>query len=108
MAVETRTMTIGLVIPTLNEEPFIATTLKSVLNQPYINDIVVVDGGSSDNTLEIVKELGINIIQSSGGRGVQLEVGWRAVQGDIIWFLHADSLPPPKATSLIIEAFNNT
>ena len=36
-----------------------------------------------------------------------MEAGWRAVDGDIIWFLHADSVPPPNATSLINEAFQN-
>ncbi len=107
MAIEARTITIGLVIPTLNEEPFIAKTLKSVQNQPYIKDIVVVDGGSSDNTLEIVKGFGVDVIQSPRGRGIQLETGWRAVNGDITWFLHADSIPPPNATTLISKAFQD-
>ena len=78
------------VIPTLNAAPMLADTLVRIR---AADEIVVVDGGSSDETVAIAEGHGARVIRSPKGRGLQLRSGGEAARGDWLLFLHADTLP---------------
>lgn len=87
---------LGVVIPTLNAAGGLAGTLRALsVPTPGLSvDVVVVDGGSTDATLDIAQRFGARIATAEGGRGPQLAEGARAVLGDWLLFLHADTRPP--------------
>lgn len=94
---------ISIIIPTLNEESKIGSILASLQDVRGHYEILVVDGGSNDGTIEVASKLGAKIISAPKGRGMQLAAGAEAAAGDIFWFLHADTIPPADA----IEQINN-
>lgn len=84
-------MSISVIIPTLNEAGQIGSLLDT-LYQVEDLEIIVVDGGSSDDTLEIVKQYSLTkCLQSDRGRGLQMNQGAQHAKGEILFFLHADS-----------------
>lgn len=91
-------MEISVIIPTLNEELLILKTLEAVSRLQNVSEIVVVDGGSTDNTAGIVENFQyikpLKLISaSSPGRGKQLHEGTLHATGNIFWFIHADTRP---------------
>ncbi len=98
---------ISIIIPVLNEETCIGNTLKYLWknsNGDYLHEILVVDGGSSDRTVEIAKKEGAKVITTSKGRAKQLNAGARNAQGDILYFLHVDTLPPKNFDQSVVRA----
>ncbi len=96
---------ISIVIPALNEAGSIEVTLQRL--QPIRQrggEVVLVDGGSIDQTVEIAPPYVDQIIHSSPGRALQMAAGAAAAEGDLLWFLHADTLVPEAAESLIESA----
>lgn len=70
-------------------------------------EIIVVDGGSTDKTREIAEELGAKfIISEHKGRAVQMNLGAKIARGDILLFLHGDTLLPPNYQELIINTLS--
>ncbi|MBT3233477.1 MAG: glycosyltransferase family 2 protein [Calditrichaeota bacterium] len=100
-------MNISVIIPCLNEEPMLERTLSAVIVQDAISDVVVADGGSSDRSIGIAIKNGAKVTVGDSGRGTQLNAGWRASDGEILWFLHADTRPDKRASNLIIDAFKD-
>lgn len=84
---------ISVIIPTLNEELTLEKNLISVGNSKDV-EIIVSDGGSNDATLAIAKRLAGKTLSSPAGRGAQMNVGASAASGDILLFLHADTILP--------------
>src|SRR3989339_1601073 len=89
-------MKISVVIPTLNEESHIEKTLLSVIKQEGDYELYVVDGGSSDNTVAIARKYAC-VINSQLGRANQMNAGAKLCTGDILLFLHADTILPDNA-----------
>ena len=89
-------MKISVIIPTLNEESHIEKTLLSVIKQEGDYELYVVDGGSSDNTVAIARKYAC-VINSKRGRAIQMNAGTMSCKGDILLFLHADTLLPDNA-----------
>lgn len=87
---------ISVIIPTLNEESYIEKTLRSIIKQDGEYEFSVVDGGSTDNTIAIAKRY-TRVINSKSGRAIQMNTGARLCQGDILLFLHADTVLPDNA-----------
>ena len=88
-------MMISIVIPALNEAQTIGTSLAHLQGFDCHPDIIVVDGGSTDGTLEIVRSFPeVTVLQSPQGRGCQMNRGADAARGDILFFLHADTRLP--------------
>jgi rSAM/selenodomain-associated transferase 2 len=98
---------IAVVIPALDEAETIARAVESAREPAGPGgasarvDVVVVDGGSRDPTAERARAAGAKVIRSPAGRARQLEVGWRATDGEVVLFLHADTrLPRGYATAI--------
>lgn len=96
-----------MVIPTLNEEQAIGGTLRRVRALEGDPEIIVVDGGSSDRTTAIAREVGAKVLTAERGRGTQLAAGAAQATGNILWFLHADTHPPSDAISHIVSAIRS-
>ena len=82
---------LSIIIPTLNEEDGLAGLLSSVLKEPQ-TEVIVVDGGSSDATCQIAEQAGARVICCGKGRGRQMNAGAALARGEVLLFLHADSL----------------
>jgi rSAM/selenodomain-associated transferase 2 len=94
---------ISIIIPTLNEAENIKEAI--VTTQPNTNiEVIIVDGGSKDNTIEIAQSLNVKVISSSPGRAVQMNAGAVAASGNILLFLHADTRLPTGFDDMIRTA----
>ena len=86
---------ISVIIPVYNEEGVIGKTvryLKDVSGHDRIREIIVVDGGSSDNSVNEAEKEGARVIESARkGRAAQMNEGARMAEGDILYFVHAES-----------------
>jgi rSAM/selenodomain-associated transferase 2 len=83
--------TISIIIPVLNEEGQIGGLLRRL---PEGMQIIVVDGGSADSTVEIASSYGCKVITNCKGRALQMNAGADIASGDVLVFLHADCLLP--------------
>ncbi len=88
-------MRISVIIPCLNEEKSILNCIKSAKRFSSF-EIIVVDGGSTDRTVEVAEQAGARILKTKKGRGIQLQEGASAATGEILLFLHADSVIKEK------------
>ena len=80
---------ISVIIPVLNEDRILEKTLCRLLPELSGHELIIVDGGSTDTTVEIAKEYG-TVISSDRGRAKQLNAGAEKANGEILIFLHAD------------------
>lgn len=94
---------ISIIIPVLNEAGSLPQTIASLPSLKSI-EIIVVDGGSQDNTPEIAKTLGVKIIQTQPGRASQMNAGAEVATGDILLFLHSDTLLPPNFGQWVLQS----
>ena len=85
---------ISVIIPTLNASESLLRTINSV--KLAADEVIVVDGGSTDGSVQIAKEAGARVIKTGSGRGLQLSVGASGAQNDQLLFLHADTHLGPK------------
>ncbi|NJB71869.1 rSAM/selenodomain-associated transferase 2 [Saonia flava] len=98
---------ISIIIPVLNEEENIGKLLSYIKNNSSpknIKEILVVDGGSKDKTVTISNTHAVNILHSEKGRPIQMNLGAKNAKGDILYFLHADTLPPKNFDESIVKA----
>ncbi len=101
---------ISVIIPALNEGNYLGETLSCLKNlNPEPFETIGVDGGSTDRTSDIFKEFNIPVIQThKASRPIQMNAGSRSAKGNILVFLHADTLPPPDLVSLVQNHLSNT
>lgn len=94
---------ISIIVPVLNEEKAIENLLKGLNSLKGEKEIVVVDGGSSDSTVEIASNYG-KVVRSKKGRGVQMNEGAKIARGNVLWFVHSDSKVSQNALEAIKKA----
>jgi rSAM/selenodomain-associated transferase 2 len=93
---------ISVVIPAWNEERALPRTLASVFAQAMPYQVIVADGGSTDDTRSIAAaDPRVSLVSAPKGRASQMNAGARRARGDWILFLHADTRLPPGALSAI-------
>ena len=105
---------ISVIIPVLNEAKNIGGLLDYLVqnsNDPLISEILVVDGGSTDGSQKIVSELSktqpkIIGLNSPKGRAKQMNFGASQSKGSVLYFLHADSIPPKHFDQFIVDAMD--
>ncbi len=95
----------SIIIPVLNEEKILRSNLELVIKFKDQAEIIIVDGGSTDNSMQICRGFGLPVYKSSKGRGIQLNKGAELSKGEIILFLHADTKLPPDALKIIDDFF---
>ncbi len=104
---------ISIIIPVLNEENLIQQQLNSIIKQvsdlPIVREIIVVDGGSSDDTVKIASSFSqVKVLSSEKGRAKQMNLGAKNAKAEILYFLHIDSIPPTDFDLHILVAHQNS
>lgn len=98
-------MKLSIIVPTLNEAAQIVDTLVPLQAlRAQGHEVLVVDGGSEDGTLEHAPALCDRVINAQRGRARQMNAGARAACGDVLWFLHADTRVSAAAISALLAA----
>ncbi|MDD2587059.1 MAG: TIGR04283 family arsenosugar biosynthesis glycosyltransferase [Syntrophomonadaceae bacterium] len=97
---------ISVVVPVLNEAKIIDKLLGKISNLPG-TEVIICDGGSTDDTVKVCRRYTDNIVHSRPGRGFQLNRGAEQASGDILFFLHADSLIDTKVFDDIRQAIEH-
>lgn len=97
--------TISIIIPVLNEESSIESAFSHA--RKIADEVIIVDGGSTDGTLEILSGFDCKLFHSSRGRGQQLYAGAEQSTGDILLFLHADTWLPADARAQLLECWKS-
>jgi rSAM/selenodomain-associated transferase 2 len=99
---------ISLIIPTYNEEGFIGPTIDAALcaaKKDLLAEVIVMDGGSTDGTMKEAEAAGARVVVSPcKGRAAQMNAGANEAHGELLYFLHADSIPPEGYTQRIVDA----
>lgn len=98
---------ISVIVPVLNEAGLIGNFLKFLKANSTANnikEIIVVDGGSTDMTVQLACDLGVTVIRSEKGRAKQMNTGAQYATGTILYFLHVDTLPPNNFDQTILDA----
>jgi rSAM/selenodomain-associated transferase 2 len=99
-------MRISIVIPVLNEEKTLAAAVAA-LQELKPDELIIVDGGSTDRTPQICAAARATVIHCSRGRGLQMNAGARQAIGDILLFVHADTRLPASALDDIRTAMRD-
>ena len=94
---------LSVIIPTLNEEEWIGQAVESAKNATNV-EVIVVDGGSRDRTMDVARAKGARIVRSSPGRGKQMNAGAAVADGKILLFLHADTVLSAGYAKSVAEA----
>jgi rSAM/selenodomain-associated transferase 2 len=94
---------VSIIIPTLNESASLGRTLRCLNSlDPAVEEILVVDGGSRDETVEIARSYNAKVFASErAGRSIQMNRGAAEATGDILCFLHADTSVPDDLVTVI-------
>ncbi|WP_027359237.1 glycosyltransferase [Desulforegula conservatrix] len=105
--------TLSVIIPVLNEESGIGQCIRSIRQDSSVTEIIVIDGGSNDNTANIAKNEEAEVIihklpfTDGGGRGGQIKAGLFQASGDAVAIIHADSIISAPIFNHIIDTLNN-
>src|SRR5919197_1256864 len=94
---------ISIIIPALDEEERLPGLLLALRTEQIEKEVIVVDGGSRDRTAASACRLGATVLMSAPGRGTQIRQGTAAASGDILLFLHADTVFPPGGLKRVAE-----
>ena len=100
-------MLVSVIIPALNEAAHIVDCVQAA-RRDYTDDdveIIVVDGGSADDTRELIPD-DVRTLESARGRAVQMNLGAEAANGDILVFCHADTQLPEGWRTGVVEALS--
>ncbi|MGD7036368.1 TIGR04283 family arsenosugar biosynthesis glycosyltransferase [Methylotuvimicrobium buryatense] len=99
-------MHFSIIIPTLNEQTSIVECLGKLQHLREHAEIIVSDGGSSDRTVALAEDLADLVLTGSVGRAKQMNRGAKHAHGEVLIFLHADTVLPEQALNSISQALN--
>ena len=96
---------VSIIIPTLNEVHTICLTLDAIAANGTAHEVIVVDGGSSDGTADLAEQRGVRLVRATQcNRAIQMNQGKGLAAGNVLLFLHADTLIAPEALTKIADA----
>jgi rSAM/selenodomain-associated transferase 2 len=100
---------LSIILPVINEEETLPDVLARLQYLRQLgHEIIVVDGGSRDNSLMLAQQAADNVIVSQPGRAVQMNSGAELATGDVLLFLHADTVLPEGAEQILSEIEGDT
>ena len=99
-------VSISVVIPVFNEAAHIERCLSAIPVGVPVCEVIVADGGSTDETVGLARAKGARVIHSEKGRGIQIAAAAQAAKGDVLLILHADSMLRAGAAEQIIRALS--
>ncbi|MDQ7058769.1 MAG: glycosyltransferase [Ghiorsea sp.] len=99
---------LAIVIPVFNEEKYLPHALKEIqrLELETTDELVFIDGGSNDNTKQLIQDAGFHCLISEAGRAKQMNMGAQNTVSDIILFLHIDTSLSSSNISSIKKTYN--
>jgi len=98
-------LTLSIIVPALNEAVGLAATLASL--RACCADktqLIVVDGGSADDTVRIAWRFADQVVCADQGRALQMNAGVAVATGEVLWFVHADTVVPAMAGDAVLDA----
>ena len=99
---------LSVVVPALNEARGIRAALEALAPlRARGHEVIVVDGGSGDRTAELAEGLCDRVLSAPRGRALQMNAGAREAGGEVLVFLHADTVLPPDAPAAILRSTAN-
>ncbi|MDO5836801.1 MAG: glycosyltransferase [Methanobacterium sp.] len=106
-----KSMTVSVILPAYNEEKTVANVIKTVQALNYVDEIIVVNDGSLDDTERVAKEAGAMVIShtKNRGKGAAIKTGFKNSKGDLVVFLDADlqKLVPKQVDKMIQPILND-
>lgn len=98
-------MKLSIVIPVLNEAARLPETLAQLAGMRARGvEVIVVDGGSTDDSVAVAHAASVRTLRAQTGRACQMNAGAAAATGDALLFLHADTTLPPRADAIALDA----
>ena len=97
----------SVIVPVLNEAPVITDFLRHLRLIAPAAEIILVDGGSDDRTLQLAEPLADLVVKSRRGRALQMNAGAARARSQVLWFLHADSRLAPNALAELGQALDD-
>lgn len=105
-----KTMNVSVIIPTLNEVENIGKLVEFLRQHgdERLLEVIVADGGSNDQTVELAESAGAKTCKNlPRSRAIQMNAGWKKSSGNVLYFVHADALPPRTYLSDIAESLSS-
>ncbi len=95
---------LSIIVPILNEAAGLPSMLAQLLKyQERACEVILVDGGSQDDSVAIARSAGLTVLISEPGRAAQMNLGAQAAKGGVLLFLHADTQLPEQADQTILQ-----
>ncbi len=108
--INSKNMTVSVIIPAFNEDKTVSNVITAVKSLNYVDEIIVVDDGSYDNTAQVAEKAGAKVIQhlKNRGKGAAIKTGFNNSLGEIVVFLDADiqNLTPKQVDDIIKPIIN--
>jgi rSAM/selenodomain-associated transferase 2 len=96
---------VSVIVPCLNEADILEARLGALQPLRHVgHEVILVDGGSTDGSVELAGPLADLVLRSPPGRAAQMNLGAREARGSVLWFLHLDCEAPPGAASALCGA----
>ncbi|WP_445398299.1 TIGR04283 family arsenosugar biosynthesis glycosyltransferase [Zobellella sp. An-6] len=99
-------MTCSIIMPVLNEAAILPRTLAALPPGGGQAEVILVDGGSTDESAALARRAGVRVVTSAPGRARQMNAGAAEARGELLLFLHADTRLPPGVLSTVEQALS--
>jgi rSAM/selenodomain-associated transferase 2 len=101
---------LSIIVPTYNEADQLAETIHQIRRASgrHEPEVIIVDGGSTDETIAVAAQCAVTVVKSERkGRAAQMNKGASIAKGELLYFLHADSIPPQNFVAQIMNAYHD-